>query len=146
MNSKGNIVAGKVLSKRIWPNIKPPIRISISIILIDPPRFRINILPDIESPAYFCNGNENGVCREMFARTDTSAPAKRGGCFFGGGEWLCVAEFGVVEEAAGLEGMWVGIIDFGMIYRPSQSQILQVMEEWWWYHKFPRMVVPLGMR
>jgi hypothetical protein len=73
----------------------------------------------------------------MFARTDTSAPAKRGGCFFGGGERFCVAEFGVVEETAGLEGMWVGIIDFGMIYRPSQSQILQVTEEWGWRRAVP---------
>jgi hypothetical protein len=69
----------KVLSKGIRPDIKPPIGISISIILILFPSLGIDILFDIESPTYFCKGDENGICSEMFAWTNSSTPTEGGG-------------------------------------------------------------------
>ena len=113
--------AEEVLSKGIRPDIKPPIGISISIILIFFPSLGIDILFDIECPTYFCKGNENGICSEMFAWTNSSTPTEGGGWFFGGGERFCVTELGVVEEATGFEGMGVGVIDFWMIDCPGKK-------------------------
>jgi hypothetical protein len=97
----------------------------------------------------------------MFSRTDSATPAEGGGCLFGGGEGFCVAEFGVVEEATGFEGVGIGVVDFGVVDRPGNVRLCMKEEGRvkrgrrkgreggrgkQGYHKFPRMVVPLGIR
>jgi hypothetical protein len=109
----------QVLSKRIRPNIKSSIRIGISIILVDRPCLRVDILPHIESPAHLRNSTEHRVRSKMFSGTDSTTPTEGGGCFFGGGERFCLRVLGVIEEATGVEGMRVGVVEFRVVDCPG---------------------------
>lgn len=64
----------------------------------------------------------------MFSGTDSATPAEGGGCFFGGGEGFCVAEFGVVEEATGFEDMGVWVVDFGVVDGPVNVRLCMKVE------------------